>query len=788
MFLFSGICQAQKQGVDLLDSLKQKLETLKEDTSKVRLLGKLSFQYYRYNTDTGILYAEQAISLSKKIKWDLGLAFSYNYLATNYAVKGVIYKALELFHLSLLKYREIGDKQGEAFILNNIGNLYRMQKDFPMALYYLHKAIPINDSLNSQVELSKVYNNLGFVYNSKSDYNKSNEYYYKALKINQGKENQELAAQIQINIAENKVAQKDYCGAIEYATQALRTSEELKIDYDIAIYSCVLGTVFLRFADDSNIRSVKCDYFKSEKAANLIIARNYILTAEQMLEKIGDMMDISDNALLLSEVYEKLDDHRNALKYYKIYSSNKDSVFSQGNSIKIANIEKQQELALRDDKIKIQQLEIKQKDSQNTVQIVLFILFLAFTFFTLYLYYTNKTNKVRKQNERELILAKEKAEESDRLKSAFLANLSHEIRTPMNGIMGFAELLKTPDLFKEQQHKYIDLIETSGKRMLNIINDIVSISKIESGQVEVKYTKTNINQKIDEVYSLFSFDAGKKGIQLRLQKTLPEKEAIILTDCEKIEIILGHLIKNAIKFTDSGVVELGYELRQEQEGPFLEFFVKDTGIGIPKDRQEAIFARFIQADIADKNAYQGAGLGLSISKAYVEMLNGKIWVDSNEGKGSMFLFKIPYQKDNEGVNIPKHAENNISMEGELKKIKLLVVEDDYTSDFLITKSLQDYSREILHAKTGIEAVDLARNNMDIDLILMDLKMPEMDGYEATRQIRQFNKEVLIIAQSSYALSGDHEKGIEAGCNYYLDKPISFTDLILLIKEHFSAKS
>lgn len=254
----------------------------------------------------------------------------------------------------------------------------------------------------------------------------------------------------------------------------------------------------------------------------------------------------------------------------------------------------------------------------------------------------NKFSELKLKNQNiELIRAKNKAEESDQLKSAFLSNMSHEIRTPMNGILGFSELLKEPNLTGDRQQEYISIIEKSGQRMLNILNDIVSISKIESGLMEVNIQDTNINEQIDFIHSFFKFEIEGKGIRFLIKNSLKGKEAYIRSDSEKIYGILTNLIKNAIKFTKEGTIELGCRLRKDKESPELEFYVKDTGIGIPKDRQKPIFDRFIQADVSGKMAYQGAGLGLSISKAYVELLGGEIWTESKEGKGSVFCFTLP---------------------------------------------------------------------------------------------------------------------------------------------------
>jgi PAS domain S-box-containing protein len=389
----------------------------------------------------------------------------------------------------------------------------------------------------------------------------------------------------------------------------------------------------------------------------------------------------------------------------------------------------------------------------------------------------------------ELLKAKEHAEESDRLKSAFLANMSHEIRTPMNGILGFADLLKEPGLTGEMQQEYVSIIEESGVRMLNIINDIVDISKIEAGLMEVNVQQVNINKQIEFIYTFFKPQIREKGLHCVMKNTLPEREAFINSDSEKIYSILTNLVKNAIKFTDQGTIELGYTLKSEKDSSVLEFYVKDMGIGIPKNRQIAIFERFIQADVLNKMASQGTGLGLSISKAYVEMLGGKLWLESEEEKGSTFYFTLPYQPENELENVvdkDNWSEKLSSVvNSNICRLKILAAEDDKISRRLISAIVKENSKELLVARTGIEAVDICRNNPDIDLILMDMQMPGLNGYEATQQIREFNKTVIIIAQSAFGLSDDREKSIAAGCSDYISKPINKSELLALIYKYFN---
>lgn len=375
--------------------------------------------------------------------------------------------------------------------------------------------------------------------------------------------------------------------------------------------------------------------------------------------------------------------------------------------------------------------------------------------------------------------AKERAEESDRLKSAFLANMSHEIRTPMNGILGFAELLKEPDLTGDEQQEYISIIERSGTRMLNIINDIVEISKIESGLMEVNVKETNVNEQIEYIYTFFKPEVESKGMKLSFKNGMTSKEAIFKTDREKLYAILINLVKNAIKYTDKGSIELGYE----NKGGLLQFFVKDSGIGIPKNKLESVFNRFVQVDMGDKRAFQGAGLGLSISKAYVEMLGGKIWAESEEGKGSVFYFTLSsYKKDVQNETKITAADNTV--QNQMKRLKILIAEDDELSAVLLSRAIKIFAKEVITVSSGIKAVEVCRNHPDIDLIMMDIQMHDIDGYEATKQIRQFNSEIIIIAQTAFALSHDREKALSAGCNDYISKPFNHAVLTNLMKAHF----
>lgn len=377
----------------------------------------------------------------------------------------------------------------------------------------------------------------------------------------------------------------------------------------------------------------------------------------------------------------------------------------------------------------------------------------------------------RKRFEKELIEARERALESDRLKSAFLANMSHEIRTPMNGILGFTNLLSEPGLSNTELREYIKIIQKSGERMLNTVNDLIDISKIETGQMQVVHSETSIKEQILNLYNFFYPEAAEKRLNFILRDDIKPENVIIITDIAKLDSILTNLIKNAIKYTEKGTIEIGASLTENK----LEVYVKDTGIGIPENRHDAVFNRFEQADFGDTRAFEGSGLGLAIAKAYVEMMGGEIVLKSQPGVGSVFSFFIPVEIFEEDFIFEEYHEEEKDTD-ELRKLIILIVEDDPVGLQFLKAVLFPYDAEIITAENGLVAVETMKNNQDINIILMDLRMPVMDGYEATRQIREFNKQVIIIAQTAFALSGDREKAINAGCNDYISKPIIKNDL------------
>lgn len=387
----------------------------------------------------------------------------------------------------------------------------------------------------------------------------------------------------------------------------------------------------------------------------------------------------------------------------------------------------------------------------------------------------------RMKKEQQLIDAKEKAMEADRLKTAFLQNMSHEIRTPMNGILGFVDLLKEPELTPEEKTKYIGIVEKSGKLLLNTINDIIELSKIEAGQEKLRLSSVDVNKMLHYFYDFFLPQAIERGIKLTIGKHTFAVFSVIQTDKHKLEAVLGNLLNNALKFTFIGDVEFGNYL----EDNALVFYVKDTGIGIPLDRQKVIFDRFVQADLEITRPHEGSGLGLSIVKAYLNMLGGSISLESEEGKGSLFRFRLPYSHIALPVLTPE-AEQNANPN--MVPLTALIAEDDDISFLVLNKILKKQNINAIRTLNGFDTITAVKMYPDISFVLMDIKMPKMSGFEATKEIRKFNSTLPIIAQTSYALVGDRDRALAAGCDEYISKPIDRDELFKLIIKVLAKKA
>jgi len=411
----------------------------------------------------------------------------------------------------------------------------------------------------------------------------------------------------------------------------------------------------------------------------------------------------------------------------------------------------------------------------------------------------NRLEKINKELERQqerleqlvrertadLEIAKEKAEESDRLKSAFLANMSHEIRTPMNAIIGFSNLINDPNLEKDYRIELTQLIKKNSSLLLNLIDDIIDIAKLESNQLKINMKRCNVSQVFNDI--LMEFDDIIESAQQVTVKVSPEhlhNALLIITDPYRLLQILKNLVSNALKFTEKGIVEFGYTLNLESANKKVLFYVKDTGIGLSQEQQNQIFARFTKIENNKMKIYRGAGLGLTITKNLVELMGGEIWVESELNEGSTFKFTIPF--------IPVETEQK--SESEPKKLtskynwsdkSILIAEDEESNFKFLQMVLRKTGAKLIWAKTGKQALELIKENDKIDLILMDIKMPEMHGLTAIKKIRETNTQTPVIVQSAYSMPDDRNSSFEAGANDFISKPIGTEKLLKLINKHLN---
>ena len=387
----------------------------------------------------------------------------------------------------------------------------------------------------------------------------------------------------------------------------------------------------------------------------------------------------------------------------------------------------------------------------------------------------------------ELMAAKQKAEESDRLKSAFLANMSHEIRTPMNAIIGFTEILQKPDLPAEKKERYGRLIKQRSRDLLRIIEDVLDISKIEVGQMKVIQSEVNLSLLLNEIFEYYKLKVEKNDktpdLTLKVSLAYELRNVRLKTDSVRLKQIINNLLDNAFKFTTKGLIEFGCEPASDPRK--ILFFVKDTGIGIPREKQKLVFDPFRQAeDLILTRQYGGVGLGLSIVKGVVELMNGEIWLESERNKGTKFFFTLPYTTAPKAVEsvLPLPEIKTLSWKGK----SILIVEDDEANSLYLNEILSGYDLVIFNAFNGEEALQLINDNPNVDLVLMDIRLPDTNGLILTRLIKVSRPQTVVVAQTAYASHEDVEECLRAGCNDYIAKPINERKLFDLIRHYLES--
>ncbi len=372
--------------------------------------------------------------------------------------------------------------------------------------------------------------------------------------------------------------------------------------------------------------------------------------------------------------------------------------------------------------------------------------------------------------------ALEKAKEANFLKDTFLSNLSFGMRTPMNAIIGYSELIKEKGVSLEEKENYIETISNSSKLLVNIINDVLDMSDIEAGQIKINKDHFSVNILIDDLYNFFNSEkslGNKDNVNLIVKKGLDDTNSIINSDQTKLQQVLTQLISNAIKFTDKGNVEFGYTVKNND---LLQFYVKDNGPGLSKEEQDMIFEKYMLVDKPDSKTKSESGLGLAIAKAYIELLGGKIWVESIENKGSTFYFTIAYNKE-PGSNT---HETTMEDKNNWSDKTFLIVEDDKSSSRFLQEVLKRTGARLIFTSDGEKAIEICEAEENLDLILMDVQLPTLSGYEATKRIKKMRPNLPVIAQTANAFADERNKAMEAGCSEYITKPLNKEKLLTII--------
>ncbi len=688
------------------------------------------------------------LQLSKVAEYKAGYTKSVLGTANIMASKGNFKDALDNYNQSIDLAKALNNMMLMFQCYKSRGNLFLTSGLYEDALSSYMTAMFIAEGENYQNEKIRIYNNVGLVYSKQGLYEKAKQYIKKSLSLNPplGLENSILN-----NLGIQYVKLADYDSALWCYNQSIVICGKLESDVCEADPLGNIGEIYL---------------FKQEYTKALY----FLFKAKRRYESIGAKEPQIPVLSNIGRVYQNMGDYKNSI----IYLEKAMKFAKEGNNpILLYKLHYNLAWAYRtageidlswdnlDDYQKLHDSIVSAESNRRLEKLLA------------------KFEIDRKEKEIELKIAKEKAEESDKLKSAFLANMSHEIRTPMNSIIGFSNMLSSKEIPEEQKKEFIHHIQSSSEMLLGLVDDIIDIAKIEAGQLNIHKAPCKPQYLIQQLQS--NFEAFKTRLEkefLQLTIDIPEDEIAFRTDEFRLKQILSNLISNAIKFTEQGSVEIGMRLKNPQT---LQFYVKDTGIGMPREELTTIFERFKRAKLSEEKKISGTGLGLAISKNLVELLGGEMWVESEPNIGSCFTFELPYLRANEEINLP--------VVDKMKKYNwsgktILIAEDDKNGLALLNQALLSTNAKIIRASTGKEAVEALSFHERTDLILMDLQMPVMNGLEATIEIKEKYPLLPIIAQTAFAMEGDREKYLSAGFDDYITKPIDVPDLLAKISQFF----
>lgn len=626
----------QKQGLELIDSLKTQLTTAVDDTNKVLLLGKLSFESRHFDTESGIQYGEQSLELAEKLEWNKGIAAALNDLGTNYAIRGTYPKALDYFIKSFDKFTKIKNQAMIAALANNIGWIYMNMDNPDKAILYYKKALVINIKLHDIKGQSLNYGNLGIIRSSKTFYKEGIDYFTKALEIDTQLNDKDAIARDYINIAANKLLMNEFCESLDFGFKALAVSNKIKSTYNQANSHKMIGDCFLALCKDSIKVPTDCKYFSQNKKEILQLAKQHLLESYKLYEQINDLRSVSDASLSISKMYEKMGDSKNALEFYKNYSSNKDSVYSKDNSLKIANLEKINEVTQRDNEIKIKNIELKNKNIQLLFQLLISILILVAAALITFFFY--KKQKAQKIINIELDHKNAKLAELNATKDKFFSIIAHDLRGPLSGFLKLTEVMAEglSDMTLDEIQHIVRIMKKSATNLFSLLGNLLEWSRLQSGSTIIEPVIFNVHSKVVESIT-FVLDAATKK-EISIHYNIPEN-LNAFADSNMFESIIRNIASNAVKFTPpGGKIDI---MAKSVSDNFTEISISDTGIGMNKTMITNLFSLNQNTSRKGTEGESSTGLGLIICKEFIEKNGGELTVESTEGKGSTFRFTLP---------------------------------------------------------------------------------------------------------------------------------------------------
>lgn len=706
------------------------------------------------------------------IHYHIGLA---DYYQGNYE------QSIKNYQKALKSFISSGNRQLEANTYQNIGLVHHDLENDSDALEYYKKALKINESTGKKDNIAGLTQNIGLLYIKNENLDLAMDYIQKSLNIYEELDNTEGVGISLSNIGLIYQKQEKYHQAL------INYQKSHEVFTNIGF---IIGEIYALHNVGTSYTDLKI-YTK---------ALEYYEKSLELASQKGHVQGIMANYEALFNLYKDMGNFKSSLDYYILFDDLKDSINSVETKNKIAEMEAFYKLGLMDNELSRKSIELRQLRTQKKVFIAGSAVLLILLVFGVIAYnqkivaekelneHKSNLEKLVKQRTKELnieISERKIAEKSDKLKSAFLANMSHELRTPMNAIIAFTNFIKDKEISLEKRDEYINYITTAGESLLHLIDDIIDIAKIESKELTISKSLCNITHLSIELLNIFTElkkKKNKQSIELILNPECFRNNLVIITDPNRLKQILSNLLENALKYTIGGFVEFGFELSDLN----ILFYVKDTGIGIPRAKFEYVFERFSQIDQSIEKPFGGTGLGLAITRNLVELLGGKIWLESEVGIGSTFYFTIPANElsikpfsDSEPI---KKGKTIAFYDNNWRGKTILVAEDEDLNYKVLESALCRTNARVVRANNGFEAIEQIKNT-HIDLVLMDIQMPRMDGYKATQEIKKINNKIPVIAQTSFAMEGEKEKCIIAGCDDYLSKPLNMNALFGAINKY-----